>query len=73
MPDGKKTTVGELKTGYVAKVTADAETARLNAVKAAEGKADFEKLQRAAANGGTVTQFAQTAGTVAEGLKRGIY
>jgi hypothetical protein len=74
LPDGKKTTVGDLKTAYEARenaVKAEAETARLNALK---GKADFEKLQQAASTGGTLNQgFSQTAGTLAEGLKRGKY
>lgn len=71
--NGKKVKVSDLTAAYQAKqdAAAAAETARLNAE--AAGREDFAKLQAAGKQPVIRTDFPQTAGTVAEGMKRGRY
>lgn len=75
---GKKVKVKDLTAAYEARENAAAaETKRLEdeaRLNAAKGSADFTKLQNAAETGKVIrTDFPQTAGTLAEGLKRGKY
>lgn len=64
---GKQVLVKDLRAAYEARENAVA-------AEAAKGKADFKKLNEAAATGAVIrTDFPQTAGTLSEGLARGKY